>query len=183
MTWQESLELLRLLAGFPKPRERALDLAVSSSVKTGPPAWRVAARGSVGDKTRKCLGCAGAAAGTAWQHSYECGSAQKMWGEPATFAAVLPQLQTRPAVPHSRSFPPAGTGNSIVVVSVNGFPRQELKIDENLGGISTSFLGFQLMPEVPSSVCVSRVQRWPATAHTVVSVSAGAALGGVCRIR
>nr|XP_008541060.1 PREDICTED: DENN domain-containing protein 3 isoform X1 [Equus przewalskii] len=39
------------------------------------------------------------------------------------------------------------TGNSIVVVSVNGFPRQELKIDENLGGISTSFLGFQLMPE------------------------------------
>nr|XP_044637044.1 LOW QUALITY PROTEIN: DENN domain-containing protein 3 [Equus asinus] len=39
------------------------------------------------------------------------------------------------------------TGNSIVVVSVHGFPRQELKIDENFGGISTSFLGFQLMPE------------------------------------
>ncbi|XP_014643509.1 PREDICTED: DENN domain-containing protein 3, partial [Ceratotherium simum simum] len=48
------------------------------------------------------------------------------------------------------------TGNSIMVVSVNGFLRQELKIDESLGEISTSFLGFQLLPE--------REQLWAACA-------------------
>ncbi|XP_049556389.1 DENN domain-containing protein 3 isoform X4 [Orcinus orca] len=39
------------------------------------------------------------------------------------------------------------TGNSIVVVTTAGFLHQELKIGENFKEISTSFLGFQLMPE------------------------------------
>ncbi|XP_045416747.1 DENN domain-containing protein 3 isoform X2 [Lemur catta] len=39
------------------------------------------------------------------------------------------------------------TGNSIVAVTTNGFLRQELKIEENLGEMSTSFLAFQLLPE------------------------------------
>nr|XP_010586823.1 LOW QUALITY PROTEIN: DENN domain-containing protein 3 [Loxodonta africana] len=39
------------------------------------------------------------------------------------------------------------TGNSIVVVTTNGFLRQELKIVESFYNKSTSFLGFQLIPE------------------------------------
>ncbi|XP_012503610.1 PREDICTED: DENN domain-containing protein 3 isoform X1 [Propithecus coquereli] len=39
------------------------------------------------------------------------------------------------------------TGNSIMAVTTNGFLRQELKIEENFGEMSTSFLAFQLLPE------------------------------------
>ncbi|XP_062935974.1 DENN domain-containing protein 3 isoform X2 [Cynocephalus volans] len=39
------------------------------------------------------------------------------------------------------------TGDSIMIVTTNGFPRQELKIDENLKETSTSFLCFQILPE------------------------------------
>ncbi|PNJ18008.1 DENND3 isoform 9, partial [Pongo abelii] len=39
------------------------------------------------------------------------------------------------------------TGNSIVVMTTNGFLRQELKIEENFRDTSTSFLAFQLLPE------------------------------------
>ncbi|XP_072805905.1 DENN domain-containing protein 3 isoform X2 [Vicugna pacos] len=39
------------------------------------------------------------------------------------------------------------TGTSIMLVTTNGFVRQELKINENFTEISTSFLGFQLVPE------------------------------------
>ncbi|XP_074209274.1 DENN domain-containing protein 3 isoform X1 [Camelus bactrianus] len=39
------------------------------------------------------------------------------------------------------------TGTSIMLVTTNGFVRQELKINENFTEISTSFLGFQLIPE------------------------------------
>ncbi|XP_008071354.1 DENN domain-containing protein 3 [Carlito syrichta] len=39
------------------------------------------------------------------------------------------------------------TGSSIVVVTLNDFFRQELKVDENFKETSTTFLGFQLLPE------------------------------------
>ncbi|XP_078209160.1 DENN domain-containing protein 3 isoform X6 [Callithrix jacchus] len=39
------------------------------------------------------------------------------------------------------------TGNSIVVMTTNGFLRQELKIEENFTDTNTSFLAFQLLPE------------------------------------
>ncbi|XP_077022790.1 DENN domain-containing protein 3 isoform X2 [Tamandua tetradactyla] len=39
------------------------------------------------------------------------------------------------------------TRNSIVVVTTNGFLRQELKIEENFRATGASFLGFQLVPE------------------------------------
>uniref|UniRef100_G1QLP1 DENN domain-containing protein 3 n=1 Tax=Nomascus leucogenys TaxID=61853 RepID=G1QLP1_NOMLE len=39
------------------------------------------------------------------------------------------------------------TGNSIMVMTTNGFLRQELKIEENFKDTSTSFLAFQLLPE------------------------------------
>lgn len=43
---------------------------------------------------------------------------------------------------------PTGTGNSIVVVTSSGLLCQELKISENFKETSTSFLSFQLLPEV-----------------------------------
>ncbi|KAM9198618.1 DENN domain-containing protein 3 [Dugong dugon] len=56
------------------------------------------------------------------------------------------------------------TGNSIVVVTTNGFLRQELKIEESFCEISTSFLGFQLIPEQEQlwAVCAaySKVYIW-----------------------
>ncbi|XP_007999830.3 DENN domain-containing protein 3 isoform X2 [Chlorocebus sabaeus] len=39
------------------------------------------------------------------------------------------------------------TGNSIMVMTTNGFLCQELKIEEHFKDISTSFLAFQLLPE------------------------------------
>ncbi|XP_062043922.1 DENN domain-containing protein 3 isoform X2 [Lepus europaeus] len=39
------------------------------------------------------------------------------------------------------------TGSSIVAVTTNGFVQQELRLDEIFTEISTSFLGFQLLPE------------------------------------
>ena len=45
-------------------------------------------------------------------------------------------------------FGPAGTGDSILVVNMNGSPCQELKIDGSFKETGTSFLGFQLVPEV-----------------------------------
>ena len=46
-------------------------------------------------------------------------------------------------------FGPAGTGDSILVVNMNGYPCQELKINGRFKETGTSFRGFQLMPEVP----------------------------------
>ncbi|XP_025040667.1 DENN domain-containing protein 3 isoform X2 [Pelodiscus sinensis] len=39
------------------------------------------------------------------------------------------------------------TGNRILVVTTNGSPRQEMKIEENLRDVCSSFLCFQLFPE------------------------------------
>ncbi|XP_007938758.1 DENN domain-containing protein 3 [Orycteropus afer afer] len=55
------------------------------------------------------------------------------------------------------------TGDSIVVVTTAGLPCQELKIEESLQGMSTSILGFQLVPE--------REQLWAAPAgYSVVYI-------------
>ena len=46
-------------------------------------------------------------------------------------------------------FGPAGTGDSILMVNMNGSSCQKLKIAGGFKETGTSFLGFQLMPEVP----------------------------------
>uniref|UniRef100_A0A2K5E160 DENN domain containing 3 n=1 Tax=Aotus nancymaae TaxID=37293 RepID=A0A2K5E160_AOTNA len=72
------------------------------------------------------------------------------------------------------------TGNSIVVMTTNGFLRQELKIEENFTDTGTSFLAFQLLPEVPQQgLWAQHARGLGPTAHTVPCVSAGAAVGGV----
>ena len=45
-------------------------------------------------------------------------------------------------------FGPAGTGDSILMVNMNGSSCQKLKITGSFKETGTSFLGFQLMPEV-----------------------------------
>lgn len=66
-------------------------------------------------------------------------------------------------------------------MAVNGRLRQELKIDENFKE-NTSFVAFQLVPEVPSSVSVCAPPQAVSTC-ILTSVSAGAAVGGVLGIR
>ncbi|KAB0366774.1 hypothetical protein FD754_010930 [Muntiacus muntjak] len=63
---------------------------------------------------------------------------------------VTRRLQLECLTPHSdvgKGPWPAGTGDSILVVNMNGSPCQELKIDGSFKETGTSFLGFQLMPE------------------------------------
>lgn len=71
-----------------------------------------------------------------------------------------------------------------MAVTTGGLVVQELKVDENFKEMRTSFLSFQLLPEVPTlAVPSGHALDWPvATGHTTVSVSAGAALDGVCRV-
>lgn len=44
---------------------------------------------------------------------------------------------------------PAGTAGSIMVMTTSGFLQQELRIGENFQEMNTSFLDFELLPEVP----------------------------------
>lgn len=70
-----------------------------------------------------------------------------------------------------------------MVVTTDGLLHQELKLNENFKEQSTSFLSFQLLPEV--SQCLSVPHAWPqaSSACIVISVAAGAALGSACRLR
>lgn len=68
-----------------------------------------------------------------------------------------------------------------------GLLCQELRVSENFKDISTSFLSFQLLPEVSvravASVWAGPPGRRATGSHTVTCLSAGAALGGLCRPR
>lgn len=69
-----------------------------------------------------------------------------------------------------------------MVMKMNGSLHQELKIEENFKDTSTSFLAFQLLPEVSQQGLWAQHARGPGPiAHTVPCVSGGAAVGGLCR--
>lgn len=75
--------------------------------------------------------------------------------------------------------PPTGTVRKILVVTPQGFVRQELKHPSD-----ASFLAFQLLPEVLQA-CVRQVQPWavllPSCCPMVMSIPGAAAVGGLCR--
>lgn len=83
----------------------------------------------------------------------------------------------RPAHPSSWFFPPTGTVHKILVVTPQGFVRQELKHPKD-----ASFLAFQLLPEVlqacvhKSSLGLSWSQCY---CPTVISIPGAAAVGGL----
>lgn len=62
--------------------------------------------------------------------------------------------------------PSTGTGTSIVAMMTSGLLCQELKVGENFKEMSTSFVGFQLLPQVPVPAAPSKTARvpWPPAA-------------------
>lgn len=90
-----------------------------------------------------------------------------------------------PACSASSRAPPAGTWGSIV--AVNSSVRQELRIDETFQEPSTTFVAFQLLPEVPARPPWGPARRRhppaPASTRMALSASAGAAVGRVRGVR
>lgn len=108
-------------------------------------------------RTRERLAWAGARTSATWQSRSQTLAAvglRKGPGSPSPTclrSGCILRLRTRFACPSPWLCPPAGTGNSITVVTTNGSLCQELQIKDNFQEHSTSFLGFQLVPEVPGS--------------------------------